>query len=691
MLIVLSQKWLRFNMNFYSHISFLILLLFVSCGIIVSQDAATLNCLEVESDTSVILYWSPPKDITGFVKYVINYSFDNNKYSEIGSIFDVSKRDFTHTNAQTDRPSNKYFITSFFNNDTVNSDTLQTIFLQVDYNDPADAKLYWNTVSDPLPDGSSVYYEIHKEYPTNTWSVIDSVLGITYNDPIIVCFDTITYQIVIRSDNNCKSVSNRRGGWFNDEKWPAIPVFDSVSVNSDNNPILGWTLSTSKDVTGYIIYSPVIDGSGQPYDTVFGRESTYYIDTISNPCSQIISYAIASFDSCGNKSEATYEFPRKTILLNEIENNVCAATNMLSWSAYINAIPKLEGYKIFSSEDNGTFTEVGQTDAETLNYIHNNVETGVTYTYYIQAVFGGNSSSSCKKSVTTSTYLKPSFVYLANADVLPSNEVELTVDVDTTVYACTWEIWRSDTNGGNLYQIAAIDRAELKGFPLFYTDTTAEAWGGFYEYQVKVLDSCGRESLESNELKTILLGGSIIDEDHILLSWSAFEGWDAGVNQYLIFRKSGGIEPTLPIDSVDAETLSYTDDISSVGGTSEPISYWVQAIENEGNNQGYKEKSNSNRIGTALESEMYVANAFMPMGPIAEFKPVFRFFSGTDYLFLIYNRWGQLIFESQNPDFGWDGKYKGQYVSLGTYVYTLGYKNLDATSVSKKGTVTVIY
>jgi gliding motility-associated-like protein len=37
---------------------------------------------------------------------------------------------------------------------------------------------------------------------------------------------------------------------------------------------------------------------------------------------------------------------------------------------------------------------------------------------------------------------------------------------------------------------------------------------------------------------------------------------------------------------------------------------------------------------------------------------------------LIFNRFGQVIFDSsENENNGWDGKYKNQYVPVGTYVY----------------------
>jgi gliding motility-associated-like protein len=38
----------------------------------------------------------------------------------------------------------------------------------------------------------------------------------------------------------------------------------------------------------------------------------------------------------------------------------------------------------------------------------------------------------------------------------------------------------------------------------------------------------------------------------------------------------------------------------------------------------------------------------------------------------VFNRWGQLIFETNNPETGWDGTYKGELLNPGVYMYYMG-------------------
>jgi gliding motility-associated-like protein len=73
----------------------------------------------------------------------------------------------------------------------------------------------------------------------------------------------------------------------------------------------------------------------------------------------------------------------------------------------------------------------------------------------------------------------------------------------------------------------------------------------------------------------------------------------------------------------------------------------------------------------------YIPNSFTPDGDMFNqtFQPVFT--SGFDpfnFTLTIYNRWGELIFESHDAKVGWDGTYGGKLVQEGTYTWKIEFK-----------------
>lgn len=71
------------------------------------------------------------------------------------------------------------------------------------------------------------------------------------------------------------------------------------------------------------------------------------------------------------------------------------------------------------------------------------------------------------------------------------------------------------------------------------------------------------------------------------------------------------------------------------------------------------------------EQLIFVPNAITPDGDLFNevFKPYFTGIDIYDYHLTIYNRWGEIIFESYNLATGWNGTYGGEIVKEGVYVW----------------------
>lgn len=79
----------------------------------------------------------------------------------------------------------------------------------------------------------------------------------------------------------------------------------------------------------------------------------------------------------------------------------------------------------------------------------------------------------------------------------------------------------------------------------------------------------------------------------------------------------------------------------------------------------------------------YIPNSFTPDGN--EYNNTWRpiFTNGIDtenFSLYIYNRWGQVIWESHNIYQGWDGSYNNSICPVGVYVYTIDYGSIYSGS-----------
>lgn len=73
----------------------------------------------------------------------------------------------------------------------------------------------------------------------------------------------------------------------------------------------------------------------------------------------------------------------------------------------------------------------------------------------------------------------------------------------------------------------------------------------------------------------------------------------------------------------------------------------------------------------------YVPNTFTPDDDEfnQSFQPVFTSgFDPYDFDMLIFNRWGEVIFETRDAAIGWDGTYSGEVVKEGTYTWKIEFK-----------------
>lgn len=61
----------------------------------------------------------------------------------------------------------------------------------------------------------------------------------------------------------------------------------------------------------------------------------------------------------------------------------------------------------------------------------------------------------------------------------------------------------------------------------------------------------------------------------------------------------------------------------------------------------------------------------------------------ADFRMRIFNRWGQIVYDTNDSGFCWDGSFNGEDLPAGVYVYTIS-ANLNRAPYSKNGNITII-
>jgi trimeric autotransporter adhesin len=113
------------------------------------------------------------------------------------------------------------------------------------------------------------------------------------------------------------------------------------------------------------------------------------------------------------------------------------------------------------------------------------------------------------------------------------------------------------------------------------------------------------------------------------------------------------------------------------------VKLWVRAL-------GCKPVTAGPVTGTTLLDGIYIPNAFTPNGDAV--NDVLKVYGSIikDIHLMIFNQWGEKLFESDDQNRGWDGNYKGKQQPSGVYMYVCRLKLADGSTVDKNGIINLI-
>ena len=671
------------------------------------QVASEIECLVVNNDGSVTINWEQYIDVdNNFTGYQINR---DGVIITGGAIIDISTTSFIDTDIGVDANSNQYCYEIWVQHNgliVLESNSLCTINLS-GISDTGDGlvNLTW---TDPVQAGATLpaesVYEVYYEFPAGNWVLdgfFDYEAGLSnYVHEVTVCDDLVNFRVDLKSPNSsCSSSSNIISLQVMDRSAPEIPTVTTVTVDSlTGYAQVEWFQPSATDLAGFIIYQ-CFGSSEVEITTILDPLSSNYLDLNSTPGNNAEGYLVAAFDNCPTPFVSPTVPPDATSICPTDQSSVyldyqwavCQDFVDLAWTTPPWGDDGVAYCEVYRRTNGGADELLGLIETDDYEFRDEGILSNQTYSYFIKAYSSdltvqGATALSNIKTLEITTPPTPIGFSLVTASVVSDSEVDIEVRTSPTTTPFEYSLQRKAQNE-SFYRDVDIEIAQtLDEFTFTDTDVETEIYS--YEYTIALINQCSDTAATSNNGKTILLDGLANAEKIVnTISWSGYEEWSNGIESYDIYRTIDGGVPQF-LTSSQTNIRFYEDDVSEFLSTKGEFCYQIRA--NENGNPLANAVSLSNEICITQPPKIWIPNAFTLNGINNEFKPVISFADFNTYRMVIYNRWGQQIFETRDLDQGWDGTKNGNLIQEGNYMYYLEIKNGSGKLYEERGPLTML-
>ncbi|MCX7953742.1 MAG: gliding motility-associated C-terminal domain-containing protein [Bacteroidales bacterium] len=474
---------------------------------------------------------------------------------------------------------------------------------------------------------------------------------------------------------------------------PTTPVIDSVSVANPNTGSVhvSWLECPENDVKQYIIYRSV-NAVWQEIARI-NAPATYYLDNTAQSNFHPELYRIAAIDTANNSSPMTpiNQYHNTIYCFPYFDSTNCNYSIKLSWNPYVNWPEGVKEYKVFCSVNYGNWFLLSVVTNATY-YFHTDINNATSYCYYVMAV--SNNSRTSTSNITcffTQFPTLPQYIYIKEATV-HSGKIKLSFILDETAQTCNYKLLRS-TDNVNFQEIASLNLCGKHTFTVVDNNVIPTQR---YFYKLVCVDKCGNYKNESNVASNVVLNVLNNDEFINTLQWNNYYQWANTIDSIFIYCNFFYLPSMLIYSNVYTDTF-FVHNIEEVVTQnvyySNKVCYYIVLKEKSGNIFNVRGESVSNNACVIMNPYIYVPNSFTPNDDNINdvFKPTCTFVSPENYMFIVFDRWGEPIFKTTDPSQGWDGKIKGRRCKEGVYYYMLQYNLPDGNQKTKHGRFFLFY
>jgi gliding motility-associated-like protein len=379
--------------------------------------------------------------------------------------------------------------------------------------------------------------------------------------------------------------------------------------------------------------------------TTFQQAATIYnttVDTIFNlrTDDNYYCFQLAAYDPCNNTviNSATICSANLDVSVRNNAIDVIWTTSQAGISSYRLERTANDGTLLVTSPTGSPYADVG-------------IVCGTEYCYQLTSNYPNGSQSislsKCGIGLSTDT---PSPIRNISA-VVGTTSVILDWQTDPAFSPAEFTIEKS-INGN--YSVLATTTQNAYSDAEYKTEDVSC-------YRIRYKDVCDNQSLLSTEACPIRLNGDLLNDNSISLSWSPYTGWADGVSGYTVekYTQDGILLQTFAVGNATTY-VDASDDLNH-----QTFVYFVNATPVEGG----VGPSSSNRVSILKDPNLFHPTAFTPNGD--NLNDNFTVFGQyvVDFEMKIFNRWGELLFITDDIQSGWDGTFKGNEMPEGTYTF----------------------
>ena len=641
------------------------------------------TCTTIETNGDITINWSEVTDPNNiFIRYEVYV---------LGNQIPLTKiTNKITTSYLIDKSlSNEQFyisVVSLCGTESTNyGDTVKSISFETTKIDEGIELIKWDINSKKTND----YISIEYKKPSTNWIFLDSTLisNKVFKDTVTNCTkDFLSYRLKLKN-KNCYSYSKTLSDSLKDSYHPDIPLITSVSFDTLKHGItLNWNKNSAKDVKGYIIYLKN-NNLSSTLDTILFQNNhiatTYQLLNATEQ--QVSEFRIAAYDFCpsiGKKNQTSAQSEPTSSMLLTNTYDICNRTISLSWNEY-KTWDDIREYRIFEKSDNNKWKIIDSTNLTSYSKKLNEFK---NYEFIVEAISkqGFKSFSTITKRYTNAPSI-PKYNYTNSISV---NQNEITIEHYVEHIGGVKAI-KIERKNNDIYQ--EISTLNLNSNKMVFKENNLNTSRETYTYRIQLIDSCGLPSAYSNEITSMLLklDSKIDSNGRNVISWLPYVGYNGGVKHYLIYRSINNSDEKELIATNNSNELTFEDNLTNVLQFDGNVCYTIIAEESS-NIYNLNSKSSSNQVCFSYSPLIYIPNAFTPQGKNPIFKPVVTYIDIKNYTFSIIDRWGQIVYQTNEVENGWNGSSGNQELSNGLYMYVLQYQDGNNKEYSTRGVVNLI-